>query len=129
MERVLTFTANPAIDVITRVNLVVADRKLQCAAWVVIVSLGAGGALAVSAEWSERLTAPTVPLKSRAGAGDSMVAGVVLGLARGRPLAEAVRFGLAAGTAAVMAPGTGLSAREDAERLFAAMGTGIATPR
>jgi 6-phosphofructokinase 2 len=48
-----------------------------------------------------------------------MVAGIILGLARGKPLREAVLFGVAAGTAAVMTPGTELCRREDAERLYA----------
>jgi 6-phosphofructokinase 2 len=47
-----------------------------------------------------------------------MVAGMVLSLAQGRPLREAVRFGVAAGAAAVMNPGTELCHREDAERLY-----------
>jgi 6-phosphofructokinase 2 len=52
------------------------------------------------------------------GAGDSLVAGIVLSLSRGRPLREAVRFGVAAGAAAVMNPGTELCRREDVERLY-----------
>ena len=68
-----------------------------------------------------RARAPTVPIRSKIGAGDSTVAGITLGLVRGLPLVEAVRFGVAAGSAAVMAPGTGLCRREDAERLFVQM--------
>ena len=68
-------------------------------------------------EW-ERLAAPAVPVKSSVGAGDSLVAGIVLSLARGRPLAEAVRLGIAAGAAAVMNPGNALCRREDVERLY-----------
>ncbi|HSL62507.1 MAG TPA: PfkB family carbohydrate kinase [Desulfotignum sp.] len=52
------------------------------------------------------------------GAGDSMVAGTVLSLARGKSLKESVMFGVAAGTAAVMTPGTQLCRKEDTERLF-----------
>jgi fructose-bisphosphate aldolase, class I len=39
-------------------------------------------------------------------------------LPRGRVLGEAVRFGVAAGAAAVMNPGTALCRREDVERLY-----------
>lgn len=85
---------------------------------VVVLSLGAAGVLLVTAETSERLRAPTVPIRSKVGAGDSTVAGVVLGLARGLPLRESVLFGIAAGAAAVMTPGTELCRREDTERLF-----------
>ena len=51
-------------------------------------------------------------------AGDSMVAGTVLSLARGQAPRDAVLFGIAAGAAAVMTPGTELCRREDAERLY-----------
>lgn len=85
---------------------------------VVVVSLGAAGVLLVTSEGSERLRAPTVPIRSKVGAGDSTVAGLVLGLQRELPLREAVLFGVAAGAAAVMTPGTELCRREDAERLF-----------
>lgn len=90
---------------------------------VVVLSLGGAGALLVSREGIRRLRSPTVAIRSRVGAGDSMVAGIVVGLARGWPLEEAVRFGVAAGAAAVMTPGTELCRREDAERLYARMHT------
>lgn len=85
---------------------------------ILVLSLGAGGALWVTGSEWERLAAPAVPIKSSVGAGDSLVAGIVLSLARGRPLGEAVRFGVAAGAAAVMNPGTALCRREDVERLY-----------
>jgi 6-phosphofructokinase 2 len=85
---------------------------------VLVLSLGAGGALWRTATGWERLAAPTVRVRSSVGAGDSMVGGIVLALAQGRPLGEAVRFGVAAGAAAVMNPGTELCRREDAERLY-----------
>lgn len=88
---------------------------------VVVISLGAAGVLMVSAAGPERLQPPAVPIMSKVGAGDSMVAGLVLSLARGNALRDAVRFGVAAGTAAVMTPGTELCRREDAERLYQQM--------
>jgi 6-phosphofructokinase 2 len=88
---------------------------------VLVISLGAAGALLVSGNIAEHISAPTVPIVSKVGAGDSMVAGMVLSLARGKPLRESVLFGLAAGAAAVMTPGTELCRREDAERLYEEM--------
>jgi len=85
---------------------------------VLVISLGAAGALAVSEDFVERILPPTVPIVSKVGAGDSMVAGIALSLARGNPLRESVLFGVAAGTAAVMTPGTELCRRKDAERLY-----------
>ncbi|MBW6487035.1 MAG: 1-phosphofructokinase family hexose kinase [Syntrophobacterales bacterium] len=91
---------------------------------VLVISLGAAGALVVSEEFAEHILPPTVPIISKVGAGDSMVAGIVLSLARGNPLRESVIFGIAAGSAAVMTPGTELCRREDAERLYESMISG-----
>lgn len=85
---------------------------------VVVVSLGAAGVLAASAAGTERIPAPVVPIKSKVGAGDSTVAGMVLALARGWSWPKALRFGVAAGAAAVMTPGSELCRREDTERLY-----------
>ncbi|MDZ7703023.1 MAG: 1-phosphofructokinase family hexose kinase [Trueperaceae bacterium] len=85
---------------------------------VLVVSLGAGGALLVTDDSHHYVRSPTVPIKSKVGAGDSMVGGIVLGLARGLSVLEAVRFGVAAGAAAVMTPGTELCRREDTEQLY-----------
>jgi 6-phosphofructokinase 2 len=73
---------------------------------VLVISLGAAGALVVSEEFAEHILPPTVPIVSKVGAGDSMVAGITLSLARGNPLRESVLFGVAAGSAAVMTPGS-----------------------
>ena len=87
---------------------------------IVVLSLGAAGVVLVTGEGLQRLRAPTVPIASRVGAGDSMVAGMVAGLLRGYEVPEAVRLGVAAGSAAVMTPGTELCRREDVKRLFGA---------
>jgi 6-phosphofructokinase 2 len=88
---------------------------------VVVVSLGAAGALMVTKEESRYIRPSAVPIKSKVGAGDSMVAGIVLALSRGKTIQDSVSFGVAAGTAAVMTPGTELCRREDTERLFKEM--------
>jgi 6-phosphofructokinase 2 len=91
---------------------------------IIVISLGAGGALLVAADRTTYIRAPTVPIRSKVGAGDSMVAGIVLGLARGMDTTDAVRLGVAAGAAAVMTEGTELCRRSDTERLFAEMAPG-----
>lgn len=88
---------------------------------VLVISLGAAGALVISENMTEHILPPTVPIISKVGAGDSMVAGIVLSLARGNTLKDSILFGIAAGTAAVMTPGTQLCRREDTERLYAQM--------
>lgn len=85
---------------------------------VVVVSAGVAGATLVDAHGVRRFRAPVVAVDSRIGAGDSMVAGMVLALSRGASLDEAVQYGVAAGSAAVMTPGHQLCTRETADRLF-----------
>ncbi|WP_298684656.1 1-phosphofructokinase family hexose kinase [uncultured Methanomethylovorans sp.] len=94
-------------------------RAGQCE--VMVISLGAAGALLVSENIVEHIVPPTVPISSKVGAGDSMVAGIVLSLSRGKELREAALYGIAAGSAAVMTPGTELCRKEDTERLYAKM--------
>ena len=86
---------------------------------ILVLSLGAEGLLWVSASEAEWMRAPAVTVASSVGAGDSLVAGLVLGLSRGKPMREAVRLGLAAATASVMTPGTGLCRLDDVERIAA----------
>lgn len=88
---------------------------------ILLVSLGAGGALLITAEGTKHIRTPTVPIRSKVGAGDSTVAGFVLGLAQGLDVDDAARLGVAAGAAAVMTEGTELCRREDAERLYKGM--------
>jgi 6-phosphofructokinase 2 len=85
---------------------------------VLAVSMGAAGALFVSADRTAFIRSPTVPIRSRVGAGDSMVGGLTWALARGDAPETAVRFGVAAGAAAVMTPGTELCRRDDVHTLF-----------
>ena len=87
----------------------------------VVVSLGSGGAILATADGTEPIRSPTVPIRSKVGAGDSTVGGLVFSLARGDSLSEAARYGVAAGAACVMTPGTQLCRRDDAERLYRQM--------
>lgn len=94
-------------------------------AQIVVVSLGAAGALLVTAEGCERIPAPAVPVKSEVGAGDSMVGGIVFGLARDMSVRDAICLGIACGTATVMMAGTQLCQRQDAESFFAQIKKGM----
>lgn len=83
------------------------------------VSLGQDGAVLVERGGEVTFYEPLdVEVQSTVGAGDSMVAGIVAGLERGDDIVDAVRLGVAAGTAAVLTPGTELCRREDVERLL-----------
>jgi len=95
-------------------DLLKAARELTAAGCgIVVVSQGADGALAVTSEEAVHAPAPQLPAKSRVGAGDSLVGALALKLAQGAPLAEALAFGVAAGTAAALTPGTELCLPED----------------
>jgi 6-phosphofructokinase 2 len=88
---------------------------------VVVTSLGSAGVVMVTEQHCENIRAPTVKVRSKVGAGDSTVAGIVLGLAQETDILDAVRLGVAAGSAAVMTEGTELCRQEDAWRLYEAM--------
>jgi 6-phosphofructokinase 2 len=86
---------------------------------VIVLSLGAKGAmLAQQGHIIEYVTPPTMPIVSPVGAGDSMVAGIVTGLIKGLWPTEAIRYGVAAGTAAAMQPGSELCTKEDTDRIW-----------
>lgn len=106
-----------------RADQVLAARSLvqDGHAEVIVLSLGADGALLVTDTIAEYFQAPDVPIRSAVGAGDSMVGAIVFALDHGWSLTDAVRYGVAAGAATIMTPGTELCRREDVERLFKAM--------
>ncbi|MCY4020076.1 MAG: 1-phosphofructokinase family hexose kinase [Chloroflexi bacterium] len=85
---------------------------------VIVVSMGAAGAALITADEYLHQRAPIVKVQSKVGAGDSMVAGLVMGLAQGRDLRETLCLGIAAGSAAVMTPGTQLCHKDDAFKLY-----------
>ncbi len=85
---------------------------------VLVVSMGPKGALLATENVIEHILAPTVLQKSTIGAGDSMVAGMVLSLLKGKSLSEMVKYGVACGTAATIHPGTQLCNKEDADKLY-----------
>ena len=86
---------------------------------ILVVSLGPKGALLVTKNETVHVPAPVVHQKSTIGAGDSMVAGMVMSLIWGKPLSDMVRYGVACGTAATMHHGTQLCIKEDADKLYA----------
>jgi 6-phosphofructokinase 2 len=84
----------------------------------VALSLGDEGALLVGKDFALSATAPKVKPLSSVGAGDSFLGALVLELARGTPPAEALRKAVAAGSAALLSPGTGLFDAADVEKLY-----------
>jgi tagatose 6-phosphate kinase len=84
----------------------------------VVVSLGAAGLLAVTADgtWAAR---PPAPVAGNAtGAGDAVTAGLAHGLVLGRPWPERLAHAVALGTAAAAAPAAGEFCMADYARLL-----------
>ena len=84
---------------------------------IVALTLGERGALLATARGVLRAEVPPVEVVSIVGAGDCFLGGMLASLVRDGRLAEAFRFGVAAGSAAVQMPGTALCVRGDVERL------------
>ncbi len=72
----------------------------------VVISMGADGAIAGSEEGIWQAVPPKVQVVSTIGSGDSMVAGIAHVISQGEPLPEALRLGSAAGAATAMTDGT-----------------------
>lgn len=111
-------------DVLGR-TLASIDDALDAAASVVargpalvVVTLGAAGAVAVSAE--ERCVAvpPDGPIVSTVGSGDALLAGLVVALLRGSPLIEALRLGVACGTVNARHVGGGIAPADEIAALL-----------
>jgi 6-phosphofructokinase 2 len=85
---------------------------------IIVVSMGARGAMLISANETWRAIPPIVQPVSTVGAGDSMLAGIVLSLSKKKNLCEALQFGIACGSAATLHPGTGLCRIEDVNQLI-----------
>ena len=107
-------------DVIEAAKEIIA--KGQCE--IMALSMGAGGAMLITKNTIQHIPAPAVSRKSTIGAGDSMVAGIILSLLKGKSLPEAAEYGVACGTAATMNPGTTLCKPEDVEKIFRIMHPG-----
>lgn len=85
---------------------------------IIVVSMGPQGACLVTEDFVDHVPAPNVKRRSTVGAGDSMVAGMISALANGQSAREAVRLGVACGTAATMNSGTELFKKHDVEKLY-----------
>ncbi len=84
----------------------------------VAVTMGHHGAVLAREAGPVVLPALDLPAASAVGAGDSFVAGMIFALCAGKPELEAFRFGVAAGSAAVLRAGTGLAHPADIDRLL-----------
>lgn len=97
----------------------IAEGKCQ----VVVISLGSAGALLVTDGQVTKISPPAVNTISTTGAGDSMVAGIVWSLSKGKDLEDATAYGCACGTASTINPGTTLFRPEDVDKIVARIHT------
>lgn len=94
-----------------------AAAKILCGSGVenVLVSLGKFGMVYVAKGIALRAVVPEVEVKSTVGAGDSSLAGFIIGFIKECAVEECVRLAAACGTACVMREGTSLATRETAD--------------
>ncbi len=85
---------------------------------IVVISRGKDGIIAATKGKIYKAVPPQVKVRSAVGAGDCLIAGMALKLAREEPLIEVFRLAVAMGTACVLTPGTELCHRADVERLL-----------
>lgn len=84
----------------------------------VVLSLGAEGALVVSGQACFHVVPPVIQEVNPVGSGDALVAGFALGLTEGMPLDAAARLGVAMGTANAMSWDIGTFTREEVKVLL-----------
>lgn len=90
----------------------------QKQAEIVALTLGPQGALLVTRQGMHHAAALPIKASSTVGAGDSFLGGMVWALQQHRSLTEAFAWGMAAASAAVLSPGTGLREPQVAQQLF-----------
>lgn len=91
------------------------------AARMVAVTLGREGAVLATQHRVLRLKPEETPVHSAVGAGDSFLGAMTLALARGEDPAQALAWGIAAGSAATSGIGTARVARADVEARYRAL--------
>ncbi|HEX7118735.1 MAG TPA: 1-phosphofructokinase family hexose kinase [Longimicrobiales bacterium] len=85
----------------------------------VVISMGPEGAVCVDDGRAWRAFSPGGrPLERAYGSGDSMIAGLAVGLARGEGIVHALRLGTAAGAATAIVPGVTLGTAESVHSLL-----------
>jgi 1-phosphofructokinase len=122
------FMIKPNQDEVRRlveVDIVSTDDALRALALLratgielVVISMGARGAVAQSSEGIWRAVPPDVKPISTIGSGDSMVAGITHVLSQGGSIEEAFKWGTAAGAATAMTDGTRVCTKQEVVSLL-----------
>jgi 1-phosphofructokinase family hexose kinase len=107
-------------DVPVKEVLAAAHRVRQRGIQMVVVSRGKQGVVALDSDgraWQAAVDLDRAVVDA-VGSGDALAGGLLVGLVRGEPLAEALRLGVACGAANTLSTGAGRCRREDIDRLF-----------
>ena len=94
--------------------------KINCE--IIVVSLGSQGAMLITKNQTYTVKPPNVEVKSTVGAGDSMLAGIIFSLSIGQNLEQALKYGVACGTAATLNSGSKLCELADIEKIHKLIG-------
>lgn len=99
-----------------------ARNLLQDELKIVVISAGPEGVYVVLKDGGFHATSPDVEVQNTVGAGDSLLGGIVFELDRGGSLKDAVKLGVACGTATAMSEGTAQGTMEDIEKILPQVG-------
>ncbi len=104
---------------ITRSHFLEAVERIQeMGAEGVLLSLGSRGAVAINGNTLIEAVPPRIDAVSPIGSGDAMAAAFVWASDKGSPFGDAVRWGVAAGTASAKLPGIQFASFEQAREVF-----------
>jgi tagatose 6-phosphate kinase len=107
-------------EIHTVVDCMAAARALACRyGSIVVISLGPEGAVAARGDEALYVQNPRVEAKSAVGSGDCTLAGLAYGFTRGFAFEDALKHGVAAGTANTLTIGAGTFTPDDFERVRA----------
>jgi len=84
----------------------------------VVITLGAKGVICAQDDRVFHIQPPRLKIVSAIGSGDSLMAGIALGLARSQSLEDSLKWGVAAGSANAMTMGAGVFAAGDFQRVL-----------
>jgi 6-phosphofructokinase 2 len=101
-------------DRVAACRKLIADGRTQ----IVALTLGEQGAILVTRDRALRAQPMQIEVVSAVGAGDSFLGGLVAAFAKGETIDDAFRLAVAAGSAAVMSPGTELGGEDDVRLLL-----------
>ncbi len=104
---------------LTRAHFFDAARKLRAmGASLVVLSLGSRGAVGAAGKSLVEATPPRVEAVAPIGAGDALAAAFTWAMDKGSSFDEALRWGVAAGTASAKLPGVNLASLEETEEVY-----------